>query len=40
MHLSKNICDAIFSEILKQLEYKSKEKGNYFYKIDVYYPSS
>lgn len=39
-HLSKNICDATFSEILKQLEYKSKEKGKYFYKIDAYYPSS
>ena len=40
IHLSKNICDATFSEILKQLEYKSKEKGKYFYKIDAYYPSS
>ena len=39
-HLSKNICDATFSEILKQLVYKSKEKGKYFYKIDAYYPSS
>ena len=39
-HLSKNINDATFSEILKQLEYKSKEKGKYFYKIDTYYPSS
>lgn len=39
-HLSKNICDATFSEILKQLEYKSKEKGKYFYKIDAFYPSS
>ena len=39
-HLSKNICDAIFGEILKQLEYKSKEKGKYFYKTGAYYPSS
>ena len=39
-HLSKNISDATFSGILRQLEYKTKEKGKYFYKIDSYYPSS
>ena len=39
-HLSKNINDASFSEILRQLEYKVKEKGKFFYKIDPYYPSS
>ena len=39
-HLSKNISDATFSEILRQLEYKTKEKGKYFYKTDPYYPSS
>ena len=39
-HLSKNISDATFSEILRQLEYKTKENGKYFYKIDPYYPSS
>ena len=39
-HLSKNINDAAFSEILRQLEYKVKEKGKFFYKIDPYYPSS
>ena len=38
--LSKNITDATFSEILRQLEYKSKYKNKYFYKIDTYYPSS
>ena len=38
--LSKNITDATFGEILRQLEYKSKYKGKYFYKIDTYYPSS
>ena len=39
-NLSKNISDATFSGILRQLEYKTKEKGKYFYKIDPYYPSS
>ena len=38
--LSKNITDATFSEILRQLEYKSKYKNKYFYQIDTYYPSS
>ena len=39
-HLSKNIVDVTLSEILRQLEYKSNEKGKYFYKISPYYPSS
>lgn len=39
-NLSKSISDATFQEITKQLEYKSKEKGKYFYKINTYYPSS
>ena len=38
--LSKKISDATFSEILRQLEYKSKYKNKYFYQIDTYYPSS
>ena len=38
--LSKNINDASFNEILKQLEYKSKFKGKQFYQIYDYYPSS
>ena len=38
--LSKNITDATFGEILRQLEYKSKYKNKYFYQIDTYYPSS
>ena len=38
--LSKKITDATFSEILRQLEYKSKYKNKYFYQIDTYYPSS
>lgn len=38
--LSKNINDACFNEILKQLEYKSKFKGKKFYQIYEYYPSS
>ena len=37
--LSKNINDACFNEILKQLEYKSKFKGKKFYQIYEYYPS-
>ena len=38
--LSKNIADASFYEIIRQLQYKSKFKGKYFYQIDTYYPSS
>ena len=39
-NLSKNITDATFSEIIRELEYKSKEKGKYIYKINSFYPSS
>lgn len=38
--LSKSISDASFSEILRQLEYKSRYKNKLFYQIDRYYPSS
>lgn len=38
--ISKSISDVSFYEILRQLEYKSKYKGKYFYQIDPYYPSS
>ena len=38
--LSKEISDVTFSEILRQLEYKSKYKGKTFYQTDTYYPSS
>ena len=38
--LSKEISDASFSEIIRQLEYKSKLKNKYFNKIDRYYASS
>ena len=38
--MSKNIADASFYEIIRQLQYKSKFKGKYFYQIDTYYPSS
>ena len=38
--LSKSITDATFSEILRQLSYKAKYKGKYFYQCDTYYPSS
>ena len=38
--LSKKITDATFSEILRQLAYKSIYKHKYFYQIDMYYPSS
>ena len=38
--LSKEITDASFSEMLRQLNYKSKLKGKYFYQISTYYPSS
>ena len=38
--LSSKIQDATFSEILRQLSYKSKYKGKDFYQIDTYYPSS
>ena len=39
-NLSKRIIDATFYEIIRQLQYKSKYKGKYFYQIDTYYPSS
>ena len=38
--LSKNISDASFSEIIRQLQYKCKYKNKLFYQIDPYYPSS
>ena len=38
--LSKNLNDAALSEIIRQLTYKTKHKGKYFYQIDTYYPSS
>lgn len=38
--LSREISDATFSEILRQLTYKSKYKQKYFYQVDTYYPSS
>ena len=38
--LSKKLIDASFHEIIRQLEYKTKFKGKYFYQIDTYYPSS
>ena len=39
-HLAKAIEDASFSEIIRQLEYKTKWKGKRLYKIDTYCPSS
>lgn len=39
-NLSKSIQDASFSEIIRQLQYKAKWKGKYFYQIDEYYPST
>ena len=38
--LSKSITDASFHEIIRQLQYKSKNKRKYFYQIDTFYPSS
>lgn len=38
--LSSKINDATFSEIVRQLQYKTKYKGKYFYQINTYYPSS
>ena len=39
-YLAKVIEDASFSEIIRQLEYKTKWKGKKLYKIDTFYPSS
>ena len=39
-NLSKSIQDVSFSEIIRQLQYKAKWKGKYFYQIDEYYPST
>ena len=38
--LSSKINDATFSEIIRELQYKSKYKGKEFYQINTYYPSS
>lgn len=38
--MSKRIADATLSEILRELNYKAKEKGKYFYQVSTYYPSS
>ena len=38
--MSKYICDASLSEIIRQLEYKSKWQDKHFYQINTYYPSS
>ena len=38
--LSSKINDATFSEIVRELQYKSKYKGKQFYQINTYYPSS
>ena len=38
--LTKNILDSTFREIIRQLEYKTRLKGKYFYQVDEYYPSS
>ena len=38
--LSSKINDATFSEIIRELQYKSKYKGKVFYQTNTYYPSS
>jgi len=38
--ISKQITDATFSEIIRQIKYKCEEKGKYFYQISKYYASS
>ena len=38
--MAKRLTDATLTEIIRQLEYKSKQKGKYFYQVSKYYPSS
>ena len=38
--INKYILDASLSEIIRQLEYKSKWKNKKFYQVETYYPSS
>ena len=38
--ISKEITDASFGEVLRQLSYKCLLKGKYFYQFSTYYPSS
>ena len=38
--LAKDILDASFNKICSMLEYKSREKGKYYYQVDTYFPSS
>ncbi len=37
---NKRLSDASFSKLCSLIEWKSKIKGKYYYKIDTYYPSS
>lgn len=39
-NVAKSLTDASLSEIIRELEYKSKWKGKILYKINTYYPSS
>ena len=39
-HLAKHMANASFSEIIRQLGYKSKWRGKRFYQVSTYYPSS
>ena len=37
---NKSLADASFNKLCSLIEWKSKLKGKYYYKIDTYYPSS
>jgi len=39
-HLSKSILDASWYELIRQLEYKSKQNSTKFYQVEEYYASS
>lgn len=39
-HLSKHITNASFSEIIRQLKYKTEWANKKMYQVDTYYPSS
>ena len=38
--LSKSILNASWSELIRQIKYKSKWNGKIMYQIETYYPSS
>ena len=39
-HIAKNLLDVSFHKICEMLNWKTKQKGKYYYQVDSYFPSS